>query len=340
MPHWAWGQAALRCLWVAGAAAGWREETGGIVCEMTLARRSATRMQGDQQRQALEYFRSFAGEWRGRAEGRFPTEVNVSKLRNDYALLVAGELTTLERALDVGCGTGELVCNLARLGAHAVGVDFAPEMIDMCEARKRKEGTENAAFVCASILDYKPGDSFDLIVANGFIEYISPAELERFLQFIRDNLMPGGSFVVGSRNRLFNAFSLNGYTKLEQQMDTIDALIDQSLSICTAGTMAECIHALMNRRQSLPLMSQHPRTGIEVSTRHQYTPAELVGLVQRFGLTTVELYPVHCHGVVPRFKDEHPEVHLAIANLVQDFARGRHWLIPWSSTFAVHAVLE
>jgi 2-polyprenyl-3-methyl-5-hydroxy-6-metoxy-1,4-benzoquinol methylase len=298
-------------------------------------------MDSEQQSQALEYFRKVAADWRRKAETASFRAVNVIEQRNQYVLTVARERARLERTLDVGCGTGELVCALAGEGALAVGVDFAPEMIALCEEKKAKEGVARAEFVCASIFEYLPGPHrFDLISANGFIEYISRAALGRFLALVRDALAPGGSVVVGSRNRLFNAFSLNAYTVLEREIGALDALLDECLAIAGAEAPADCIAVLEGLGRSLPAVAAHPTTGIDVATRHQYTPAELVQLFGQFGLKTLDLYPVHYHAAIPRFGRDHPEVHAATAALMQEFARGAHFLLPSASSFMVHALRQ
>ena len=293
----------------------------------------------DQRRQSLDYFRAFASEWRKKANGDCATAVNVIEQRNGFVLSVVGERERTARALDLGCGTGDLCCELARQNIDAVGVDFAPEMIALCNEKKASEGVHLASFVCASIFDYHPGDvRFDIISANGLIEYISLEELDRFLGFVRDHLAPGGSFVVGTRNRLFNAFSLNEYTRLERAAGAFDGLVDEALAICATDSMAACIASLSARcvGQAAPLAS-HPWTGIDVATRHQFTPTELLQRLARVGLRVVELFPIHYHGMIPAFAVQHPELHVTVSTLVQGHARGAHRLIPFSSSYMLHA---
>jgi 2-polyprenyl-3-methyl-5-hydroxy-6-metoxy-1,4-benzoquinol methylase len=295
-----------------------------------------------QQQETLEYFRAAAAEWRQKASGAFPTKINVIKQRNDYVLNVAAALPSLERALDVGCGTGELVCDLARSGVQATGVDFAPEMIDLCEQKAQAEGITEAEFVTASIFDYRPtGITFDLISANGFIEYISEAQLVDFIDHVKTLLSPRGSLVVGSRNRLFNALSLNEFTQLELAGATYEKLIAEGMILANAKTAQEAVTALLASDDALPSIKRHPRTGgIEVETRHQYTPGQLARLLHESGLNCVGLVPVHYHAAIPRFAHEHPEAHVALAELMQTYGGDCHYLIPSASTFMVHAVMS
>jgi len=73
--------------------------------------------------------------------------------------------------LDIGCGTGRLALELARVGKDTVGIDFSPRMIDIANAVKADTGIENAHFVCADFLEHEMGRRFDASVALGFFDY-------------------------------------------------------------------------------------------------------------------------------------------------------------------------
>jgi 2-polyprenyl-3-methyl-5-hydroxy-6-metoxy-1,4-benzoquinol methylase len=294
-----------------------------------------------QQQEALTYFRRFAHQWRQKAEGSVPNRVNVIKQRNDYVLEVARTRDHVSSFLDVGCGSGELVCEIARLGTSAVGVDFASEMIELCRRKAEAEAISGVEFVHSSIFDYRPtGISFDLISANGFIEYISEEELVDLIAHARSLLAPGGTIVVGSRNRIFNAFSLNEYTQQEVETGALEQLIAEAMILVGAGTVDGCVKRLVGIDESLPSLTHHPMTGVAVSTRHLYTPGQLIRLFRNAGFESVDLYPIHYHGLIPLVGREHPDVHVAISNLVQEYARSeRHHLIPLSSSFMLQVEL-
>lgn len=294
-----------------------------------------------QQAEALGYFRTHAVEWRLRAEGQVP-QVNVIAQRNNYVVSVVEERAVVNTVLDVGCGTGELVCAIAQRGIRAVGIDFAPEMIDLASAKAAALGANQAMFLCASIFDASVRlTNYSVIAANGFIEYISLAELERFINLARDHLEPGGSLVVGSRNRLFNLRSGNDFTRAEIACGAAERLLEETIALTSAGTVAEAISTC--RALDTPALQRDDRpiprtTQIDVGTRVQFTPAQLVQLVERTGLRAVDIAPVHIHGVVPQFKDRHPDAHVAIAEVLQAQAGlDAFRLIPQSSSFMLHA---
>jgi 2-polyprenyl-3-methyl-5-hydroxy-6-metoxy-1,4-benzoquinol methylase len=296
-------------------------------------------MRTEQQDQALEFFRRFASDWRQRAEGGELRKANVIRQRNEYVLEVARRRDGIGRFLDVGCGTGELVCDMAALGCRAEGVDFAEEMIELGRGLARERELPDARFTCASVFDHEPEElPLDLIAANGFIEYVSRGELLEFLARARPWLAPGGSLVFGSRNRLFNLFSLNEYTRLEVRSGALGPMLAEALEIAGAGTWEKAIAGLRAGAADLPEVDLHPMTGVEVATRHQYTPAELVACCEGSGFEVVELRPIHYHAAPPGFARRHPEVHVATAALMQEHARDEPALLPFSSAFMVHAV--
>jgi 2-polyprenyl-3-methyl-5-hydroxy-6-metoxy-1,4-benzoquinol methylase len=296
-------------------------------------------MTTNQQSQALEYFSKQAADWRRKAEQSGERKVNVIGLRNSYVLQVANERSLSLPFLDVGCGTGELVIEMSVRDVTCTGVDYSREMIDLAMSKARAESAARARFVCSSIFDFdmQPA-AYDLISANGFIEYISLDQMLLFFDRVGAALAPGGSFVVGSRNRLFNLMSMNDFTLQEVKAGATPELLQEAVDWTNANGMLNVASGPCAPFQ--PRETEHPITGVKVKTRFQYSPLQLMNLLQERGLTTVEVYPVHIHGVTPQFKTEHAEVHASIANLLQDYARRNTRLLAHASTFMLHAIKQ
>lgn len=296
-------------------------------------------MKTKQQRETLEYFKKHAAEWRLEAEGIGASGVNVIEQRNEYVLQVASERSQLQSFLDIGCGTGELVCHMAQRGVPAIGVDYAQPMIDLASRKATDEGIANARFVCSSIFDFDPsGMSYDLIAANGLIEYLSHEEMFRLFDLIAEAMPRGGSFVVGSRNRLFNLVSMNEFTSEEIESGAVDPLLRESIMWSGASDISEIVSTDCAELQVAE--TEHANTGIGVSTRFQYSPLQLIKLLRARRLRLVEVYPVHIHGVIPAFGKAHDEIHSAIANLLQGYGRHNLQLLSQASTFMLHVTRE
>ena len=292
-------------------------------------------MKTKQQQEALEYFKKSADKWKEKTDGLDQHSVNIIRQRNEFVKKIVSENKPIGSFLDVGCGTGELVCQIAKLEIEATGVDYAQEMIDLALKKVYEESISNAKFVCSSIFDLKmEQNSFDCISANGFIEYISHREIEIFFDIIAKTLTSGGSFVVGSRNRLFNLISMNKFTLKELESDSFDLLVKEAVKWNTANEIEEVLNVHPAPIQASE--TEHENTGIDVTTRFQYTPLQLIKMLRSRDFNFVEVCPVHIHGVTPSFKEKNSGVHTSIANLLQTYARQSNHLLTHASTFMLH----
>jgi SAM-dependent methyltransferase len=96
------------------------------------------------------------------------------------------------RCLEVGCGAARLSRFLARLGYHAVGIDYEPAAIEVAARRAKDESLDVALLLGnAFALPFATG-SFDVVLSTGLLEhFVEPmpivAEMARVLK-------PGGLF--------------------------------------------------------------------------------------------------------------------------------------------------
>jgi len=292
-----------------------------------------------QQEQANRYFSSAAADWQKKsinASGGY----SVIGGRNRAVMDVMARIENAKSFLDVGCGTGQLVIEAARGGLKSDGNDFAPEMIVQSEANAKAAGVP-AHFFGGSFFDLEFEDqSYDVISAQGFIEYISPQETDEFFARCFRMLRPGGAVVVGSRNRLFNVFSLNDFTRLEAEIGTLGTLIAEATALNQSSTTEAAFLALRRYERIDPQLGHHPITGIPVTTRYQFSPADLVYRLRRCGLTARTLYPVHFHGLPTAFTVEHGDLHSEMASLAGEIGLRDHRLVPFSSSFVIEARRE
>lgn len=295
-------------------------------------------MRADQQVETRSYFDRFAEDWRRKGTGADQARVNIIAQRNGIVLDVVAQLPAPRRVLDIGCGTGDLVVEIARRGIDAVGIDFAADMIRLCEEARRKAGVTRARFEQVSVFDYDArGETYDLVSAQGLIEYISAAQLDALCRRMLDLLAPGGAFVVGSRNRLFNAFSLNAFTALERGLGVLDDLVREAEAIAGAPDAAAGLAAAEGLAKTYPQPERHPETGVTVSVRYQYTPGELAGLLRRHGLTPTAVYGAHYHALPPAVAKEWPALHTELSEGIYRERRADHRLLPLCSTFVLVA---
>lgn len=287
-----------------------------------------------QQEQTKNYFNSHATAWNEQAK---QLSYNTIVDRNSAVIDSLRAHGSVKNFLDVGCGTGQLTIEVASTGATATGIDFAPEMIKICkEAAGASKST--AKFVQSSVFDFSPDfNSFDLISAQGFIEYISERELEIFIKFVGETLRSNGIAVIGSRNRLFNIFSLNEYTKLEESLGTSSNLILESTLIQLAKSQESLFDELERQDFHSKQPVSHPNTGIEVTTRFQYSPSELIRKFKKADLYPIKIYPVNFQPIPQSLLTETAwsNVKDQLANQVSHLPLRPHQLVPFSSSFVL-----
>lgn len=296
-------------------------------------------MNNIQQKETLKYFNLNARNWARKAGRKSPAEANVIQQRNNFVISVIKEKGRGTSLLDVGCGSGELVRQAAEMEVRVTGIDFSKQMIAVAKKLSAKHKSTNAKFICCSVFEYPAKhNAFDVISANGFVEYISYAQLKLFLKIADKSLKKGGSLVLGSRNRLFNVFSLNEFTEGEIKAGTISKLITESIKLMTAKNIKELADF-----KPIPLQKankKHANTGVDVSTRFQYTPMQLINILKKYGFKTQEIYPIHIHGIPPKMKGGYPLIHGTISMFLQDWSNKnkKFYLIPQSSSFMIHAI--
>ena len=89
-----------------------------------------------------------------------------------------GDLTDT-KVLDIGCGTGRFSIECAKRGAkRVVGIDFAPSMVEFSKRIAEQMGvSEECEFIQGDFVTHKLNESFDIVLALGFFDYIKEPEL-------------------------------------------------------------------------------------------------------------------------------------------------------------------
>lgn len=290
----------------------------------------------EQQNQTLNYFKSHAKDWQIKA-----TDQTYSLVENRHNAVFESmkNFPRNSSILDVGCGTGQLAIQASKLGWNATGIDFAQEMINLCISNNTSENTK-AKFICTSVFDCDfASESFDVISAQGFIEYISLEQLDEFFDFSQRTLRTDGMLALGSRNRLFNLHTLNEFTELETALGTIENLILEGQVIQTAKNQQEAIERLKHLAFEYVQPTVHPLTGVKVETRYQFSPADLIARLSKHRLQASRIFPIHYHPlpIALLANKEFKEIHIQFAKFATDNWITRHNLIPYSSSFVIEA---
>jgi SAM-dependent methyltransferase len=106
------------------------------------------------------------------------------------------ELRISGSAVDLGCGTGEHVLELARRGVDAWGVDSTLAAIEAARGKAAERGLA-ATFVHGDALDLAAlGRRFDTVLDCGLFHVISEEERRRYVAELAHVLGAGGRFLM------------------------------------------------------------------------------------------------------------------------------------------------
>ncbi|NCX95228.1 MAG: class I SAM-dependent methyltransferase [Chitinophagia bacterium] len=109
-------------------------------------------------------------------------------------------ITSASKVLEVGTGEGGVLVPFIEKGAYSVGVDLAPERIDLANEFLAKEvATGKALFLCQNIYDSAfislYSQYFDVIILKDVIEHVY--EQDKFIAHLKTLLRPGGQIFFG-----------------------------------------------------------------------------------------------------------------------------------------------
>ena len=246
------------------------------------------------------------------------------------------------RAVDLGCGAGDLCFLLAAGGASVVGVDFADTMIGAAQARLQKlpgEIQSRVSFSCVDVFENSiPAASLDAAAALGVIE--TEPEDGRLFAAASRILEPGGVFAVSCRNRLFNAVSVNRHTRRELQSGGLDALLAEaerhltrSNTAATSAAISDFVAKLKSTsvvaREAAP---ESPPSPVTIGDTRQHTPESLTESAYANGFRGGTFIGVHPHPLPPVLEALAPELYNQVAAAAEAFEREPLGLL-WSSAF-------
>lgn len=105
---------------------------------------------------------------------------------------------------DIGCGTGLLVCEAARMCRRAVGIDVSVAMLAAAKARADDLGCEGLSFQRAGFLSFETADeAFDLITTKNALHHLPDFWKAMAFTRIHAALKPGGRLYI--RDVMFDA---------------------------------------------------------------------------------------------------------------------------------------
>lgn len=253
---------------------------------------------------AKEYFKINAAAWLKGAYGDNPRAYPSAKHRMRLSLKALKPVAKRgARLLELACGGAHLSAEWTRLGGVAVAVDRSPDMLKVARARlarKRAEVIEGDVLRVAL-----PDQPFDAASALGLLEYLP--DDDALMRRARKHVRKGGLFLVDYRNRLFNLFSISGYTRAELKgrsaslVDEVQRLYQPLPAHKTRAFLRE-LGARARKLAGAKVLPAKPEfAGFKGHVEgRQHTPEQARALGKKHGFETVALFGIHPHLSTPK----------------------------------------
>jgi SAM-dependent methyltransferase len=195
--------------------------------------------------------------------------------------------------LELGCGTGRVLLNLARRGHRLTGVDNAPEMLSLLQAKLQLASNRHLAqppeLIESSMEAFRTPQAFRLALMpyNTFMHLLSPEAQIAALTRIRQHLAPGGALALDMPNPGEAYAAQEQGLTLERTFADGDRTVQQlsSVSIDRAAQLAYITWLYDATAPDGGLT----RTIVPLTLRYTF-PGEMRLLLERCGLALLHLY--------------------------------------------------
>ena len=288
-----------------------------------------------------KYFEDNAMSWilDGYKDDGYNYPVAYHRLRIIREVLSNSNLS--DRAVDLGCGGGDVSLMLADLGFNVTGVDQSKNMIEIGNERLSKASADiqkKLKFVNRPLDEngLETG-SHDVCLAMGVIGYLPNDEI--LFDVAHQLLKPGGLFLVSCRNRLFNMQSISFRTideinngeaiKLIEEMDELYERIPLEAADKMVSDFKRIANELpqntsyANEEMASPSEKHNPEKPQESNLHpRQHTPKRLKATANKCGFEYVDYYGVHPHLIDPRLNTlMPPQLFNTISDSLEAFER-------------------
>jgi ubiquinone/menaquinone biosynthesis C-methylase UbiE/8-oxo-dGTP pyrophosphatase MutT (NUDIX family) len=145
---------------------------------------------------------AIAGAYQTERRGdRFGTKLMWSWRASEDELRVLGDVRG-KRAVVLGCGGGQDVVALVKMGAVAIGIDYSARQLEYARKYAGRNAADNASFIECGIEDLSRFDdaSFDLALSIFVLDYVE--RIEQVLNEAARVLRPGGVLAMAVKHPL------------------------------------------------------------------------------------------------------------------------------------------
>ncbi len=127
---------------------------------------------------------------------------NINRADFNVINVVTNEPIPVGKAIDIGCGTGDIAIWLANQGFKTTGLDYSEKAIEMAKTKAKIKGAVNATFYSLDFLKDKiPEGPYSFVVDRGcFHSFDAAGDRKKYAKKAADLLMNGGLWLslIGS----------------------------------------------------------------------------------------------------------------------------------------------
>jgi len=102
-------------------------------------------------------------------------------------------LGPVQRAIDLGAGTGQFTELVAEIADEVEAVDTSPEVLDLNRAKLR---APHVRYTVADAFTFRPAEPADIVVASALLSHIPRQRLATFWEAVGAMLRPDGRFFL------------------------------------------------------------------------------------------------------------------------------------------------
>jgi SAM-dependent methyltransferase len=115
-----------------------------------------------------------------------------------HAVTQVARTATVGRALDLGCGRGEISLSLARDGFEVTAIDYSANAIELATEAVRAAGGSSLGvdFRCSDVNSVSLAGFYDVAVASDLIEHLTTGEVDKLYRKVAEHLKADGLFVI------------------------------------------------------------------------------------------------------------------------------------------------
>ena len=108
-------------------------------------------------------------------------------------ILYRSEVSSTDKVVDCGCGTGGITCEFAQRAGEVISIDTNPEAIEMTSKNLKKFGLgDNVTLINDDGVNaLKDIDNIDIAIVGG-----SGRQLENILDIVHEKLNPKGRIII------------------------------------------------------------------------------------------------------------------------------------------------